>query len=497
VDRTKLPTIEDLRAIDAAGRDAMYDLVLQLFVEHSDLMDRLAASEARNLALQQKVDELTARLNKDSHNSSKPPSTDGFKKKPVTLRMKSGNKPGGQKGHPGSGLAFCDTPKDTIIHSPSACCNCGADISRAPSFLKERRQSFDIPLPIELECTEHQSHAKCCPLCGEETAAPFPVGVEGTVQYGPRFNSAMLYWTTYQMVPTGRVREMAADLFGVCISEATLYNIINRAYTTLSPLETKIVDALAKETISCHDETGARVNGSLHWIHVVSSKALTVFRRNKRRGKVAMDDMGILSKLTGRAVHDGWKPYFQYSCKHALCNAHHLRELKALFEQHGQQWAADMIKVLIDAKAAVEKAILQGRDCVQARVLRMLENRYRATIAAGHEANPPPEATGKRGRPKRSVGGNLVRRLEDYREETLAFLYDFKVPFDNNQAERDIRMIKVKLKVSSCFRTESGADAFCRIRGYISTMRKQGHNVLDILDSVCRGMPTSPVFSKN
>jgi transposase len=492
VDRLTPPTIEELRAIDADGRDAMCDLVLQLFVEHNDLIDRLAASDARNLALQHKVDELTARLNKDSHNSSKPPSTDGFKKKPVTLRMKSGNKPGGQKGHPGSGLAFCDAPKDPIIHSPSSCCKCGANLDQATSVLREKRQVFDIPPPIELECIEHQSHVKCCPCCGEETAAPFPAGVDSTVQYGPRFNAAMLYWTTYQMVPTGRVREMAADLFGVCISEGTLYNIINRASETLSPLETRIMDALAKDTTTCHDETGARVNGSLHWIHVICNKAFTVFRRNKRRGKVAMDAMGILGRLTGTAVHDGWKPYFQFLCKHGLCNAHHLRELKALFEQHGQKWAADMIKVLLDAKAAVEKSILQGRNCVQPRILRRLENRYSATIAAGHKANPLPEATGKRGRPKRSVGGNLVRRLEDYREATLAFLYDFEVPFDNNQAERDIRMIKVKLKVSSCFRSEAGADAFCRLRGYISTMRKQGHNVLDALYSVCKGTPTCP-----
>lgn len=462
------------------------------FARFTELEANCASLRDQVAALAAVVKQLQDRLNKDSHNSSKPPSSDGYKKKPVTLRMKSGNKPGGQKGHSGSGLAFRDIPDHTVVYSPSCCSSCGANIGDVQSFLREKRQEFDIPPPSKLECTEHQSHGKCCPHCGETTVAPFPDGVENTVQYGARFNAIMLYCTTYQMIPTGRVREMASDLFGVSISEGTLYNIISRAHETLSPMEIQIKAALIKEKVTNHDETGARVDGSLHWIHVVCSKMLTVYSRHKRRGKAAMDAMGVLDGLTGRAMHDGWKAYFQYLCKHALCNAHHLRELKALFEQHGQKWAAEMIGVLLDAKAAVEKSIQQGRDRVHPLILCRLEKRYSNAIAAGHKANPPPEATGKRGRPKRSVGGNLVRRLEDYRKETLAFLYDFDVPFDNNQAERDVRMIKVKLKVSGCFRSEGGADAFCRIRGYISTMRKQGHNVLAVLNSVCKGVPTSP-----
>lgn len=305
----------------------------------------------------------------------------------------------------------------------------------------------------------------------------------------------MLYWTHYQLVPTGRAREMAADLFGASLSEGTLYNIIDRASTTLAPLEVEITEALTKTAVSHHDETGARVNGSLHWIHVVCSLMLTVYSRNKRRGKVAMDALGVLGKCVGTAMHDGWKPYFGYGCKHALCNAHHLRELKSIFEQYGQTWATDMSCVLLDAKAAVEEALRGGRDRAHPSLLLELESRYRDALDAGHKANPPPEPTGKRGRTKRTPGGNLVRRLEDYQKETLAFLYDFAVPFDNNQAERDVRMVKVKLKVSGCFRSEEGADAFCRIRGYVSTMRKQGHNVLAILRSVCEGNPTKPVLN--
>src|ERR1700678_860014 len=477
-------TREQFETIYGPVTDAVFTLFTQMQIAAAALEEQVVALAAQVKALQD-------RLNKDSHNSNKPPSSDGLKKKPVTLRGKSGRKSGGQKGHPGRWLEFSDTPKDTVVHRPSSCGHCGADLQTVPSLLKEKRQVFDLP-PVELECTEHQAHSKCCPGCGQTTTALFPNGVDHVVQYGPRFQATLLYCPLYQMIPTGRVREMAADLFGASLSEGTLYNIVHRASTTLAPVETEIKEDLSKKALTHHDETGARVNGSLHWVHVVCTAMLTVYFRHKRRGKTAMDALGVLSKFLGRALHDGWKPYFGYGCKHALCNAHHLRELKALFEQEGQKWAQDRIGVLMDAKAAVETALQQGRDRVPPLVLCRLEKRYRDAIAAGHQANPPPKPTGSRGPTKQSVGGNLVRRLDTYQPETLAFLYDFDVPFDNNQAERDVRMIKVKLKVSGCFRTDEGADAFFRIRGYISTMRKQGHNVLAILPSVCQGAPTRP-----
>jgi transposase len=466
--------------------DAVFAWIVEAQVSSAVLQEQVVTLTAL-------VKELQDRLNKDSHNSSKPPSSDGFKKKPVTLRVQSGRKSGGQKGHPGRTLEFTDTPKDIVVHAPSCCARCGAGLDQTSSTIKERRQVFDIP-PVALECIEHQAHSKCCPNCGEMTSGSFPTGVENTVQYGPRFNATLLYWTQYQLVPTGRAREMAADLFGASLSEGTLYNLMDRASKTLAPLEIEIKEALTKNAVTHHDETGARVNGSLHWIHVVCSVMLTVYSRNKHRGKVAMDALGVLGKCVGTAMHDGWKPYFRYGGKHALCNAHHLRELKAIFEQYGQTWASDMICVLLDAKTAVEGAIRQGCARVHPLLLSDLESRYRDAIDAGHKANPPPDPTGKRGRIKRTPGGNLVRRLEDYQKETLAFLYDFEVPFDNNQAERDIRRMKVKLKVSGCFRSEEGADAFCRIRGYISTMRKQGYNVLGILRSVAEGKPTRPLL---
>jgi transposase len=479
-----MQTREEFETTYGPVSDAVFTLFLQMQAHSAALQEQIIALTALVKALQD-------RLNQDSHNSNKPPSSDGFKKKPVTLRAKSGRKSGGQKGHPGRSLAFCDTPKHTLVHTPSSCSHCGTDLEAVSALLKEKRQVFDIP-PIQLECSEHQAHAKSCPHCGEITVAPFPEGVENTVQYGPRLTATLLYWTSYQMVPTGRTREMAADLFGASLSEATLYTILNRASDTLAPVETEIKQALSRKSVTHHDETGARVAGSLHWVHVVCTALLTLYFRHKSRGKKAMEAMGVLGKRLGTAMHDGWKPYFRYGGKHALCNAHHLRELLALFEQEGQQWAKDMIGVLMDAKAAVEKAVQSGRAWVHPLLLCRLEKRYKEALAAGYRANPLAEATPSRGPTKRSTGGNLVRRLDIYQQETLAFLYDFDVPFDNNQAERDVRMIKVKLKVSGCFRTDEGADAFCRIRGYLSTMRKQGHNVMAVLRSVCDGVPTRP-----
>ena len=440
------------------------------------------------------VKELQDRIDKNSGNSSKPPSSDGYKKKPVTLRMKSGNRPGGQKGHPGRTLEFSEKPDHVIPHKPQACSCCGEDLTDAPTTLKERRQVFDVP-PVQLECTEHQAYQVRCPRCGENSTADFPQEVRGAVQYGPRFSAQMLYMSGYQMIPSARVCEMASDIFGASLSEGTLFNLVERASETLEPIENEIKEALTKSAVTHHDETGARVEGSLHWVHVVCSVLLTVYACSKKRGKAGMETLGVIGNAIGTAVHDGWKPYFSFSGKHALCNAHHLRELKGIYEQLGQQWAADMIRVLLDAKAAVERAVQNGDRRVHPLIERELESRYRKAVADGYKMNPPPESSGKRGRTKDTPAGNLLRRLSVYQKETLAFLYDFDIPFDNNQAERDIRMIKVKQKVSGCFRSKVGADNFCRIRGYISTMRKQGHNVLAVLASVYSGAPTKPEYN--
>jgi hypothetical protein len=296
----------------------------------------------------------------------------------------------------------------------------------------------------------------------------------------------------YQFLPFKRAAEFARDHFNAPVSEGTLLNILQRAYRVLAPIENNVKAALPQKKVIHCDETGARVRGRLHWFHSTSTPSLTYYSCQKHRGGAAMAKIGILSKHKGRAVHDGWKAYFLFPCDHSLCNAHHLRELIAVYEQHGQQWAADMIAVLLDAKHLVDKARAEGKKHVDPESICQLEWRYFAATNSGRNANPPPESTGKKGRAKLSVPSCLVRRLEAYRKQTLAFLYDFDVPFDNNLAERDIRMMKLRQKISGCFRTDKGADGFCRIRGYISTMRKQHHNVLEVLHSVCSGAPLCP-----
>ena len=465
-----------------------------LFALYAELLAANMAQREQIIALTALVKELQDRLNKDSHNSSKPPSSDGYKKKPVSLRCKAGRKPGGQPGHPGRTLEFSDSPDETVAHVPTHCGSCGFDLADVASTICERRQSFDVP-PQALECTEHQSHAKCCPNCCEVTKGVFPPDVEHSVQYGPRFAAMLLYLMVYQLVPLKRTAEFARDQFGAQVSEGTLLNIMRRAHAALKDVDARVLVALPDKTVIHCDETGARIGGKLRWLHVISTRFLTYYSLQKQRGKAAMDAIGILARCKGTAIHDGLQAYLQFSCAHALCNAHHLRELTAVFEQHAQQWAADMIKVLLDAKEAVEKAKSNRRDSVHPLLRCKLESRYAAAIKAGHKANPPPEPTGKRGRPKQTVGGNLVRRLDEHHKQTMAFLHDFDIPFDNNLAERDIRMMKTKQKVSGCFRSEGGAEWFYRIRGYVSTMRKQAYGVSDALQSVCAKTPISPNVS--
>ena len=448
-----------------------------------------------------KVDELEvqvlqfkSRLGKNSDNSHKPPSTDGYKKKPVNLRTKSGKKSGGQKGHPGKTLEFSDKPDIIETHDPTSCGNCGNDLSDTPAIILEKKQSFDVP-PTKLQCTEHRLGAKCCAKCGKSTQGVFPEEIKHSVQYGPNLTATILYLINYQLLTTKRTQELLKDVFETDLSEGTLYRMTKRASETLAPVEEKIKEALQMSKVIHCDETGARINGSLHWIHVVCTLMLTFYYSSKRRGAIAMDEIGILKNFLGTAVHDGWKSYFQYLCKHGLCNVHHLRELKGVFEQTGQIWLSEMTSVLIDAKEAVDEAKAKGLTAVDPAVLLDLETRYRVAVEAGNAANPLPEPTGKKGKRKRTAGGNLVRRLEENQKETLAFLYDFDVPFGNNLAERDIRMVKVKLNISGSFRTTEGAKIFCTMRGYISTMRKQGHNVLTALRSVAAGKPIEPNYN--
>lgn len=459
-----------------------------------ELLALIAALQAQVAELQARVQALEARLATDSHNSSKPPSSDGpgTKPHPKSLRTPSGRKPGGQPGHVGHTLEFADQPDEVRVHTPVRCRACGRSLEGVPAVRRERRQVVDLP-PVRARVVEHQAETRRCPGCGAETSGEFPPGVQVPAQYGPGVATLAVYLNQAQLLPLERTGEVLAEVFGCPLSERTLERAVGACYARLAEAEAAIKRGVQAAEVAHFDETGLKVGGQGRWLHVASTPHLTFYAAHPKRGRAALEAIGVLPEFRGRAVHDGLPSYWQYGqCAHGLCNAHHLRELTFVQEQLGQPWAKELKDVLLEAKQAVDQARAHGLVEVSAEVKRELERRYDDILEAGFLANPPPEPTGQRGRPKRGKAGSLVARLREHKEATLAFLQDFTVPFDNNQAERDIRMTKVRQKISGCFRTTTGAERFCRIRGYISTLRKQGIPVLSALSQTMVGAPPLP-----
>ena len=442
-----------------------------------------------------RVKELEDRLSKDSRNSSKLPSSDGLAKKLTSLRPHTGRKPGGQKGHPGKTLSLTQTPDDVIVHAPEQCACCGLSLAEAEAEPGERRQVADLP-PLRLFVTKHQSQRKTCPGCGTANSGAFPEGVAQPAQYGPRALALGVYLSSCQLLPYHRVAGLFADLFGASFSPGTLFAAQQTGAKHLADVLSDIKEGLQKAAVVHFDETGLRVGGKLHWLHSAGTSDLTYYDWHEKRSKDGMNHAGVLSDFDGTAVHDRWASYFHYGCRHARCNAHHLRELTAIHEQDKQDWAALMRSHLVAIKKAVERAKEQGETKLSCLLVCQFEARYWKLRTEGFAANPPPETplVTKRGRVKQSPARNLLLRLQAGMEQTLAFLYDFAVPFDNNLAERDVRMMKVKQKVSGGFRSSGGADAFCALRSYISTLRKQGQSVLPALEAVFLGKPLYPIF---
>lgn len=481
-------TREQFQPIYEQGADAVYDLIAQLQMT-------VATQQEQIVTLTSRVSALEARLKQDSHNSSKPPSSDPPTHKPVSLRQKSGRKPGGQAGHPGRTLTLSDTPDVVVTHTPSCCAGCGADLADAPPCHVERRQLVDIP-PLTLVVTEHRGERKVCSGCGHVTSAGFPASVLQPVQYGPRVQALSVYLLDYQLLPVLRASELLRDVLGAGLCPATLLSFASKAACALQPACAQMIAALQAAPVVHCDESGARVDGTLHWLHVASTSLLTHYGIHKKRGTAGMDASHILPHFAGVAVHDGWASYFKYGCRHALCNAHHLRELIAVYEAAPQQqaWAQGMQTLLRDGKRAVEAAQQQGQSCLSAETLADLTGRYKTLVQEGYAANPPPPPQPhKKGKPRQSKARNLLDRLHTHEEATLRYLHDFAVPFDNNQAERDVRMLKVQQKISGGFRTIEGAEGFCRVRSYISTLRKQNRNILTALQQVFRGSVPCPL----
>ena len=440
---------------------------------------------AENDALTLRIQQLENQAAKDSHNSHQPPATDGFNKnKTKTLRTSSSRRVGGQHGHNGQTLKQMAHPDHKIEHRVTGNCACGFSLHNLVPIDYEARQVFDLPV-IKVEVTEHRAEIKQCPQCGNHHKAPFPDHVTKPVQYGNRVKAFSVYLMNYQFIPYERTQQFFYDIFSLPISQGTLVNFNKHCYQQLQDTEAFIKQQIITALVAHFDESGLYVNGKRQWLHVGSTSDVTYYASHEQRGQRAMQDIGILPQFNGTAIHDHWKSYFTFSCQHGLCNAHHLRELTYVAEQYQQAWAQDMAKLLYEIKNKVEIEKI-NHDCFDDKLLKDYKEQYETILDAAAKANPPPQQKNnnkKRGKPKQTEPKNLLDRLRDYAHETLAFMYDFNVPFDNNLAERDVRMIKVQQKISGTFRSQLGAKYFCRIRGYISTAKKQNLNVLNAIEA--------------
>ena len=436
-------------------------------------------------ALKAHIAELERRLGLNSSNSGKPPSSDGLRKpaRVTSLRERSGKKSGGQKGHKGETLRQVAVADDVINHYPSACATCGAGLAAQASAGHSARQVFDLPQPQPLVVTEHRAHDCHCAVCGTTTRGRFPDGVNAPVQYGIRIQSFVIYLLHHQLLPEDRLAELMADLFGVKLAAATIARMSRTCAERLRGFTEAVRDVVAGAPVKHMDETGFRIAGKTQWLHVASTALLTFYRVCAKRGS-------LLANVAGIVVHDHWKPYYtMQGVLHALCNAHHLRELKALVEIEKEDWARKMQRLLRRAGHAANLARERGLP-LKPPLIECFERRYDAILAEGlvfHEAQAPlaqaaTKAGGKRrGRAPRRTGHNLLLRLTTRKQDTLRFLHDPTVPFTNNQAERDGRMMKVKQKISGGFRCLDGATDFANIRSFISTAKKQGWNVIQAI----------------
>lgn len=451
---------------------------------------QLVERDARIGVLTRRVAELEALLRKDSRTSSKPPSSDGLGKAPPRSRREaSGRPPGKQAGEPGVTLRQVDKPDRVVTHRPRACGGCGDSLRSAPVTSVEARQVFELP-KVRLEVTEHRLQHRQC-RCGTTTMATAPDGVNAPAQYGPRIRGLGAYLVGYQHLPYARACETLADLLGVHLSAGTLADIVARTSDGLQEFLTVVRDRIAAAPVAHFDETGLRVAGALAWVHAACTDTMTLFSVHPIRGHDGMIAAGILPTFAGIAVHDGFTPYRTYGTAHQLCNAHHLRELAAILDADPDQtWAADLTRLLCEINDMTRAARTARAHTIDPRLLTVYRKRYDTIITTGQAHNPAPT-----GRTARTPVVKLLARLATHATDVLRFAHDLRVPFDNNQAERDIRMVKLRQKISGGLRTWTGAHTFTAIRSYLSTTHKHGITALEALTQLHNGHTWIPKTS--
>ena len=466
--------------------------------ELQQLRDALAERDAVIVELRAEIAELKARLGMNSSNSSKPPSSDGLSKVTRQQRRAAERRAGKQPGAPGAHLERVDDPDEVIVHDPQHCYDCGDSLVGADLIDEEVRQVFDLP-PKKIIVREHRARRRRCP-CGAATKALFPAEAINVTCYGPKVRALSVYLVCGHHLPFERAALVMSDICGLAISPGSVVNMVTQAAVGLTDFAVAVREALRDQRVVHFDETGARVSGKLFWVHSASTEHLTAYLVHANRGGKAMDDMGLLELhdengnivwiFEGIAMHDGWRSYRSYDVIHALCNAHHLRELTAAGVVWNQSWALKMIELLTSAKEAVEQAKQLGFDGLDASTYHGILSRYGKLVAQGFAANP------RRERRKQSKTYNLLIRLDEHREDVLRFTSDFNAPFDNNQAERDIRMVKLQQKISGCWRTFAGAESFLRVREYLSTAKKQNQPMFDALIALFEGNCWMPGSAK-
>ena len=477
-----MQSLPDLNTLSHAQKD---ELIVVLWDQVQSLTAQLAA-------MQESIKELQARLSLNSKNSSKPPSTDGMAKPaPKSLRGKSGKKSGGQPGHKGATLRQSAQVDEVITHSGGTVCSaCHLELTHFEVI--EKRQVFELP-ELRAKVTEHVLMRAYC-SCGVARTGIWPEGINAPVQYGPRVKAVAVNLRQSHFVPMARTCEFMQDTFGLSLSQASLQSFSQQAASCLEPTVAAIGQAVQRSPVVNADETGIRVENKLNWLHCAVTKTLTWLGYHPKRGSEAFSSLGILGGVKGVLVHDGLVGYKQLDCLHALCNAHHLRELVFVHEQEGifDSWAQEMMDLLLLANGEVQQF---GGPLTPERQT-WFTDQWALLLQRGESFNPPERhtgaPTGKRGRHKQSKAFNLLMRLRNYKDDVWRFMTDVGVPFTNNLAEQAIRMAKVRQKVSGCFRTAAGAKTFFTIRSYLATMRKQKACLFDCLVSVFLGQPIQP-----
>jgi transposase len=466
------------------------DLTIQILIKKVEELTRRVDNYEKenkilrqeNVMLKEEIGELRSRLDSNSQNSNKPPSSDGYKKQTVkpAIPKNKGSRQGGQSGHKGHTLQQVEVP-DKIITCTPGFCTCGHEFKKEHLKLTEKRQVFDLPQP-KLEVVEYQIYKAVCPSCRQEQKGVAPEGVNAPAQYGNNVKAFAVLLNVHYKLPYKKIQLLFSDLFGYPINESTISSAGEKCYDKLEESEQIIKSKILGNNVVHADETGLRTAGKLHWLHTATTLLHTYLFIHEKRGSGAIQsNKSILNDYIGWLVHDCWGSYFNLkNLKHAICGAHILRELQGLTDNSETKWAKVFKSFLLSVY------MLPFEERVKRRT--NIESRYDRICGFGERAEPPPvKMTGGRGRYKRTKGRNLVERLIREKDGVLAFAFNKEVPFTNNLAERDIRPAKVKQKISNCFRTYKGAEIYARIEGFISTARKNGRCVYTELASTFEG----------